>query len=78
MNPDPNRWWKGSLPSWMGVALVTVAIFAGKRLLNEHDRLIEQVNILGSRVASLEVRLESVQVAMGEARTAIHGPNTKQ
>lgn len=64
VDPNNHRWWKGSLPSWMGVALITVTMFAGKRLLEEHDRLITQVNILGNRVVALEAEVKAMQVAV--------------
>lgn len=50
----------------MGVALITVAMFAGKRLLDEHDRLIQQVGILGNRVVALEFEVRSLEVAVNQ------------
>lgn len=54
----------------MGVALISVTMFAGRRLLTEHDRLIEQVGMLGNRVVALEFQVRSMQVAVHGGKTS--------
>jgi hypothetical protein len=48
----------------MGVALISVSMFAGRRLLEEHDRMLVQVGILGNRVVMLEAELSALELAV--------------
>lgn len=52
----------------MGVALISVSMFAGHRILQEHDRLIQQVGILGNRVVALESQVKAMEVAVHGSR----------
>lgn len=58
MAPENRQWWKGSFPSWIVVALMSVIALAGARTLAEHDAVVAKSHLHGDRINMLEVAVK--------------------